>query len=64
MAFPFGLTSAGVMLWLRFRKQTRKGFDSMNNVSKVKIAVGYTLLLAVLFFSLFFVHRNGEPYSY
>ena len=23
MAFPFGLTSAGVMLWLRFRKQTR-----------------------------------------
>lgn len=25
----------------------------MNNVSKVKIAVGYTLLLAVLFFSLF-----------
>lgn len=30
----------------------------MNNVSKVKIAVGYTLLLAVLFFSLFFVHRE------
>ena len=24
MAFPFGLTSAGVMLWLRFRHQTRK----------------------------------------
>ena len=23
MAFPFGLTSAGVMLWLRFRKQTK-----------------------------------------
>ena len=22
--FPFGLTSAGVMLWLRFRKQTRE----------------------------------------
>ena len=32
----------------------------MNNVSKVKIAVGYTLLLAVLFFSLFFVHREME----
>ena len=32
----------------------------MNNVSKVKIAVGYTLLLAVLFFSLFFVHRGME----
>ena len=32
----------------------------MNNVSKVKIAVGYTLLLAVLFFSLFFVHRDME----
>ena len=30
----------------------------MNSVSKVKIAVGYTLLLAVLFFSLFFVHRE------
>ena len=27
---------------------------------KVKIAVGYTLLLAVLFFSLFFVHREME----
>lgn len=25
MAFPFGLTSAGLMLWLRFRKQTSKG---------------------------------------
>jgi multidrug resistance protein, MATE family len=24
MAFPFGLTSAGVMLWLRFRRQTRE----------------------------------------
>ena len=24
MAFPFGLTSAGLMLWLRFRQQTRK----------------------------------------
>ena len=24
MAFPFGLTSAGLMLWLRFRKQTRE----------------------------------------
>lgn len=23
MAFPFGLTTAGLMLWLRFRKQTR-----------------------------------------
>ena len=32
----------------------------MNNVSKVKITVGYTLLLAVLFFSLFFVHREME----
>lgn len=32
----------------------------MNNVSKVKIAVGYTLLLAVLIFSLFFVHREME----
>ena len=30
----------------------------MNSVSKVKIAVGYTLLLGVLFFSLFFVHRE------
>ena len=30
----------------------------MNGVSKVKIAAGYTLLLAVLFFSLFFVHRE------
>ena len=32
----------------------------MNSVSKVKIAVGYTLLLGVLFFSLFFVHRGME----
>lgn len=32
----------------------------MNSVSKVKIAVGYTLLLAVLLFSLFFVHREME----
>lgn len=24
MAFPFGLTSAGVMFWMRFRKQTRE----------------------------------------
>lgn len=37
----------------------------MNNVSKVKIAVGYTLLLAVLFFFLVFrTPGNGEPYSY
>lgn len=32
----------------------------MNSVSKVKVAVGYTLLLAALFFSLFFVHREME----
>lgn len=32
----------------------------MKGVSKVKIAVGYTLLLAVLLFSLFFVHREME----
>lgn len=32
----------------------------MNSVSKVKIVVGYTLLLAVLLFSLFFVHREME----
>lgn len=32
----------------------------MNSVSKVKITVGYTLLLAVLLFSLFFVHREME----
>ena len=32
----------------------------MNSVSKVKIAVGYTLLLGVLFFSLFFVHQEME----
>ncbi len=30
----------------------------MNNVSKAKIAVGYTLLVAALLFSLFFVHRE------
>lgn len=36
----------------------------MNNVSKVKIAVGYTLLLAVLFFPCFRTPGNGEPYSY
>ena len=32
----------------------------MNSVSKVKIAAGYTLLLGVLLFSLFFVHREME----
>lgn len=32
----------------------------MNSVSKVKIVIGYTLLLGVLFFSLFFVHREME----
>lgn len=32
----------------------------MNSVSKLKIAVGYTLLLAALLFSLFFVHREME----
>ncbi|ADV43141.1 hybrid sensor histidine kinase/response regulator [Bacteroides helcogenes] len=32
----------------------------MNSVSKVKIAAGYTLLLAVMFSSLFFVHREME----
>ena len=32
----------------------------MNSVSKVKVAVGYTLLLAAMFFSLFFVHREME----
>lgn len=32
----------------------------MNSVSKVKIVVGYTLLLAAMFFSLFFVHREME----
>lgn len=32
----------------------------MNSVSKLKIAVGYTLLLAVLLFSLFFVRREME----
>lgn len=30
----------------------------MNNVSKLKVVVGYTVLLAVLFFSLYFVHRE------
>lgn len=32
----------------------------MNNVSKKKIAAGYVVLLAVLFYSLFFVHREME----
>lgn len=32
----------------------------MNNVSKKKIAVGYVVLLAVLLYSLFFVHREME----
>lgn len=32
----------------------------MNNVSKVKVAVGYTLLLTAMLFSLFFVHREME----
>ena len=32
----------------------------MNSVSKVKIALGYTLLLAAMFLSLFFVHREME----
>lgn len=32
----------------------------MNSVSKVKIVIGYTLLLGVLFFSLFFVRREME----
>ena len=30
----------------------------MNNVSKKKIAAGYAVLLAVLLYSLFFVHRE------
>lgn len=30
----------------------------MNNVSKLKVVVGYTVMLAVLFFSLYFVHRE------
>ena len=30
----------------------------MNNVSRLKIVVGYTVMLAVLFFSLYFVHRE------
>lgn len=34
----------------------------MKSVSKVKIAVGYTLLLAVMFFSLFFVRREMENF--
>lgn len=29
MAFPFGLTSAGVMLWLRFRYKTRDGVNPL-----------------------------------
>lgn len=32
----------------------------MNSVSKVKITVGYTLLLAAMFLSLFLVHREME----
>ena len=32
----------------------------MNNVSKKKIAAGYAVLLAVLLYSLFFVHREME----
>lgn len=32
----------------------------MNNVSKKKIAAGYVVLLAVLLYSLFFVHREIE----
>ena len=32
----------------------------MNNVSKKKIAAGYMVLLAVLLYSLFFVHREME----
>lgn len=32
----------------------------MNSVSKVKIVLGYTLLLAVLLFSLLFVHREVD----
>lgn len=36
MAFPFGLTSAGIMLWLRFRSRSRKLMDEalkQNNLS-------------------------------
>lgn len=33
---------------------------NMNNVSKKKIAAGYVVLLAVLLYSLFFVHREME----
>ena len=29
MAFPFGLTSAGIMYWLRFRKKTRFSTDKL-----------------------------------
>ena len=32
----------------------------MNSVSKFKVTLGYALMLAVLFFSLFFVHREME----
>ena len=32
----------------------------MNSVSKVKVIAGYALLLAVMFLSLFFVHREME----
>ena len=32
----------------------------MNSVSKVKVVVGYTLLLVAMFLSLFFVHREME----
>lgn len=34
----------------------------MNNVSKKKIAAGYAVLLAVLLYSLFFVHREMENF--
>lgn len=34
----------------------------MKSVSKAKIAAGYTLLLAVMFFSLFFVRREMENF--
>ena len=32
----------------------------MNNVSRFKVIVGYTALLAVLFFSLYFVNREMD----
>ena len=32
----------------------------MNSVSKLKIAIGYTLMLGVLFFSLLFIRREME----